>query len=211
LTTDAFRLVMGVTFIVVALAGCAGGGGDPASPAPVFAQAIEEARAGGASQAQIDLLERLAEKGSVELDDVREALAGTYECLDAAGISHSEEVVVDDAGVEIVRIDMRQPITRDVDAGIAVADACIEQHSMYVQDLYVQQPSVVEIHDKHYATVVTPAFLECYEKFGLTPEEDRTDQERWSDAYDVIFASPGVRPGDPTLEGCLYEAMFLAP
>jgi len=197
--------------VAVVLTGCGGSGGDAATPAPVFARAIEEARAGSASQAQLDLLERLAEKGSVELDDVREALAGTYECLDAAGISHSEDVVVDDAGVEIIRLDMRQPVSRDLDAGMAISDACIEQHSMYVQDLYVEQPSVVEIHDEHYATVVTPAFLECYETYGVTPQEDRTDQERWSDAYDVIFASPGVRPGDPTLEGCLYEAMFLAP
>jgi hypothetical protein len=200
---------MGVTFIVVALAGCAGGGGDPAPPAPVFAHAIEEARAGGASQAQIDLLERLAEKGSVELDDVREALAGTYECLDAAGISHREDIRTDNAGVDFVTYDMRQPVTRDLNAGMAIADACAAQHSLFVENLYADQPSVVEIHEKHFATVVTPAFLECYETYGVPVPQDRTDMERWSDAYDVVAATPGVRPGDPTFAGCLYAAMTL--
>ena len=203
------RLCVAAAGVIVALTGCAGSGGDPASSAPVFAHAIEEARAGGASQAQIDLLERLAEKGSVELDDVREALEGTYECLDAAGISHREEIRTDNAGVDFVTYDMRQPVTRDLNAGMAIADACAEQHSLFVENLYAEQPSVVEIHEKHFATVVTPAFLECYSSYGIAVEKDRTDMERWGDAYDVVAATPGVRPGDPTFAGCLYAAMTL--
>ena len=123
------RLLVGAAIFVVALTGCAGSGADPASSAPVFAHAIEEARAGGASQAQIDLLERLAEKGSVELDDVREALEGTYECLDAAGISHSEVVQESQGGFPMITYAMSQPADMDMDTSMQLSDQCALTHS----------------------------------------------------------------------------------
>lgn len=165
------------------------------------------ARAGGASDVQIAILERLAEDGDVEIDDVREALEGTYACLDAAGISHTEEIQKDSAGVEYLVYDMRQPASLDQDAGIAISDECTNTHSRYVEDLYVYQPRVVAMEDEYRATVVVPALLACDESYGMAVDEGLTGAQRWDDAMAVVAASPGVRPGDATHAGCVYGVL----
>lgn len=202
---------MGVTFIVVALAGCAGGGGDPASPAPVFAHAIEEARAGGASQAQIDLLERLAEKGSVELDDVREALAGTYECLDDAGISHSEVIQENRGGFPMITYTMSQPADMDVDTAMRLSDQCALTHSAFVEQLYATQPQAVAAEEAYIEDLIVPRLDACNERWGMPTDTELSAVQRWDEAIRLVNDQQGVRPGDPSYAGCVYEALLLAP
>ena len=205
------RMTVATVIMTVALTGCAGSGGDPASSAPVFAHAIEEARAGGASQAQIDLLERLAEKGSVELDDVREALAGTYECLDAAGISHSEVVQESQGGFPMITYAMSQPADMGMDTAMRLSDQCALTHSAFVEQLYATQPQAVAAEEAYIEDVIMPILDSCNERYGMLTDIERSAIQRWDDAVRLVNDQPGVRPGDPSYAGCVYEAMFLAP
>lgn len=193
--------------MIAMLTACSSGTESGEPVAPVFANALEQARTGGASDAQIAILERLADEGDVEIDDVREALEGTYECLDAAGISHTEEIQTTSAGVHYVVYDMRAPMSLGADAGAQISDECANTHSRFVEDLFFAQPQVVAVEDEYKAQVVVPALGECYKSYDMPFEEDLTDDQRWADAFDIVTGSPGVRPGDPTFEGCLYDVM----
>ncbi len=211
MTTDTLRLRVGAAIFVVALTGCAESGGDPASSAPVFAHAIEEARAGGASQAQIDLLERLAKKGAVELDDVREALAGTYECLDDAGISHSEVIQENRGGFPMITYAMSQTADMDVDTAMRLSDQCAITHSAFVEQLYATQPQAVAAEEAYIEDLIVPRLDACNERWGMPPDTELSAIQRWDNAIRLVNDQPGVRPGDPSYAGCVYEAMLLAP
>jgi|GEM_PF-1798312 len=204
------RLLVGAAIFVVALTGCAGSGADPASSAPVFAHAIEEARAGGASQAQIDLLERLAEKGSVELDDVREALAGTYECLDAAGISHSEVVQEHHGGFPVIAYAMSQPADMGMDTAVRLSDLCALTHSSFVEQLYATQPQAVAAEEAYIEDVIMPRLDACNELWGMPTDTELSAIQRWDNAIRLVNDQPGSRPGDPSYAGCVYGVMTSA-
>jgi hypothetical protein len=205
------RTTVATVIMTVALTGCSGGGGDPASSAPVFAHAIEEARAGGASQAQIDLLERLAKKGAVELDDVREALAGTYECLDAAGISHSEVIQENRGGFPMITYTMSQTADMDVDTAMRLSDQCALTHSAFVEQLYATQPQAVAAEEAYIEDVIVPRLDACNERWGMPTDTELSAVQRWDEAIRLVNDQQGVRPGDPSYAGCVYEALLLAP
>lgn len=193
--------------ILATLTACSDGTASAEPVEPVFASAVQEAQAAGASDTQIAILERLSKEGKVEIDDVREALEGTYACLDAAGISHTEEIQANSAGVQYVVYDMRAPVGLGADAGAAISDECANTHSRFVEDLYFMQPQVVAMQDEYQATVVVPALVACYEEYDMALDEDLTNDQRWDDAFFIVTGSPGVRPGDPTFAGCLYDVM----
>lgn len=193
--------------LVLALAACARDQAESLTVAPVFAEAVERAREGGASDAQTAQLEQLAEEGEVTLADVRIALVGTYACLDEAGISHTEEVITDRSGYEYISYNMRQPASLDPDAGMAVSDACTNLHSRYVEELYLSQPRIVAVAEEYERTVVLPQLLACYETYEAPIENDLTPSQTWDEALYVVQESTGVKPGDPTLAGCLLGVM----
>ena len=206
LTTSVSKLAVSVA-VLAALTACSSNSSRTEATPSVFEVAIVDARAGGASEAQIALLERLAEVGNVEIDDVREALEGTYACLDAAGILHTEEIQSDASGLEYVVYFMQTPVSADQEAAVAISDECTNANSRYVEDLYHEQPRAVALEDKYMETVVVPAFIECDKSYGVPVDEDATGAQRWDDAMAVVAASPGVKPGDPTHAGCVYGVL----
>ncbi len=193
--------------ILATLTACSDGTASAEPVEPVFANAIEKARAGGASDTQISILERLADEGQVDIGDVQEALEGTYACLDAAGISHTEAIETDIAGVQYVVYDMRAPASLGADTGAAISDECANTHSRFVEDLYMMQPQVVAMQDEYRSTVIVPALVACYQEYDVALEDDLTADQRWDDAFFIVTDTPGVRPGDPTFAGCLYDLM----
>lgn len=174
---------------------------------PVFAELVEDARAQGVSNDQLEILERAVERGSVRLADVREAVESTQECHAAAGIDFSAYVEQDRTGIEFVRYDMRVPSGADTQAAMAVSDECIREHSEFVEVAYAMQPRVVEAEERYLGDVMVPVIIACYDEYGVPYDENLGPWEQWDEAFWVIADDPESRPGDRTVAGCLKEAL----
>lgn len=166
-----------------------------------FASAIEEARASGADDTQIALLDRTGRAGEITLDDLREAVEGTFKCLDAAGISYREYLEVEAWGQSVLRYDMSVPAGRDVEAAVMVADECALRYSTYVERLYVSQPVAVAMQDEYRNNVVRPHLMKCLDEHGIAYDDEATVGELSDTA---LYASAG-EDGNQELKLCVMS------
>ena len=150
--------------------------------APVFAAAVEAAIAAGVDPTQIEILTRVADAGVVTVQDVREALESTYQCLDDAGISHTEEMKTTAWGFDVVSYSMTVPPGTDVEAAVAVSDECTEKHSGFVERLYVNQPSYVEGADRYRNETILPGVRACMDAAGAPYDPEAGFDDTWDAA-----------------------------
>jgi hypothetical protein len=139
-----------------------------AAPGP-FQVVVETAREGGASSSQLELLLAADAAGEVTFEQLRAAVDATFACLDSAGIQHSENVT-------------QGPLPQltysfaSADGSSAVADSCINSHSMYVEWAYQTQPSAQELVDAAFDKK-RDEIVACLRQMGIEIDDDASVDE----------------------------------
>lgn len=186
--------------VVLVLAGCTPSGlqesagvGSQGDVESAFEQAIQAAEAGGASESQVDILRNAAERGEITLTDLKDALAATYACLEAADISYQEVVTEEPWGMTVASYEMRVPTGRDVEAAAATSDECARLHSGFVEQFYVNQPKAVALFDEYRNTVVKPQIEACLDTHQIPYDSEAGFDEVWDTFFHAAMGESGNR------------------
>lgn len=170
------RTVAAVIAAGAILTGCSGTAltTTPSPPGEDFAalaqSALEDARASGATEAQLALIERAVALGEVTFADVDEAVQGTFACFESAGVRYQVLAPRNDQGV------LYPSYTFEGGDKTAAADECIHTNSDFVEVLYMRQPIATEARDAAFAAAM-PALVECLRGLGHELDEDITADE----------------------------------
>jgi hypothetical protein len=160
---------------------------------------IALANASGVDESQVLILESANEHGEVSFEQLREAVANTYKCLDEHGIQHTETIVATPWGSENIRYDMRVPSTADSEIAIALADECTRRFSGAVEALYSSQPIEVARQEKWRTDFVAPALRACLDSAGVPYEPDAD----FAELNDAALAAAAGASGNRALKECV--------
>lgn len=189
--------------LVAAMLGCvilAGCDSEPATQAEpesfdtLVASAIDEAKAGGAGEAQLAILERSQSEGEVSLEDARAATRAAVDCINAAGSSATYEEATGKSGLIVPG----HSSLANTDEQLALADKCDAQEYWWVFMVYTSQPTSQGLQDAYLEQQV-PLVRSCLEKNGHAAPSDATTIEVLRQATDVKTESDGA-------VDCLAEA-----
>ena len=199
-----FRVAALTAAALAALAGC---GSNPATThGPLdgtemtfhdsVVRAIDEAKAEGADDAQLAILDATLASGEVTLEDARRALDDYGACLEGAGLALVGVNVVDDAGFMTLDYSVR-----GAGEDTSVMDACYAKTFQWVDMLYRGQPAAIEARDATFDAAL-PALIECLQAGGVPVDADAPADE----VKQVMIAfmrehmpkagDPGVTEGD---------------
>lgn len=154
------------------LAGCAASpavSSDPATAtfAEIAQGALADAKANGATDEQISIIEEIVANGEVTYELVQAAVEATYACFDAAGIRY-------DVLAPRMKGDIAYPqYAFEGDGGSEVADACIHANSDYVEALYARQPAAIAASEQEFLLRM-PALIDCLKDLGYDIPADAT-------------------------------------
>lgn len=158
--------------------------------------AIEEATEGGASDAQIAILEKTRETGEVTFEDAKAAMVRTVECFADVGIDATYKEEQDSRSVTLPSFTAVVTDEPDYDEPL---DPCDTQESFWVNMLYLTQPSALEAMTQQYAPLV-PAIKECLAREGV--EFDETTENFW----DLVEPSQSLFLESGQQVDCMAEA-----
>lgn len=173
---------------LIAIGGCAQ---EPASTEEdsTGAQAvIAEARAGGASEEQIAILE----KGEIpSFEDYEAAVARSLACIRDAGI-HTQAPQEVEQGVTKLAYGygISSPGRTDAQTD-EIAQACISEHSLWVEMAWMDQPLSREWADEQRESE-RPTLVACLEAFGVTVDESLTTAEVDQLFHELLVAEGGA-------------------
>ncbi len=147
------------------------------SPAPAgnaFADRVEaalaDATAADATPAQIQAIRAAGQDGSVNLETVASAIAGTFDCFDAAGVHYESKGSHVDGGVTYIDYVYEAGNVEEL------AEACVNQNSYYIEMLYALQPSTIDAADAAFVAAM-PQLVECLRGLGVALDDDVTADE----------------------------------
>ena len=134
--------------IAVALVACSAPDGvDTSQLTEVQRATIESAVAAGADAAQLQILIGSFEDGEVTFAALDAATSATFECFEAAGIPYSPRVVSVGADVKNIEYTFSAVPALGNDESLALADACMLAHSLFVEGAYQTQPRYIAAQD----------------------------------------------------------------
>jgi hypothetical protein len=193
-------LVLGGT-LVLAVSGC--GTPEPA-PGPSnfaeYAQAVlDDARASGASEAQLAILERAVATGEISFEDASVANDATIECLVDAGFTVSAQVDETVPGFPVPGFTAGRPTSMTEDQGDASLSSCESRENFFVNMMYQTQPAADEAKWANFERVKTE-FIACLQDAGLSVPGDATNDELVDLALDLAFDESSPNPVN-----CLHE------
>lgn len=177
--------------VLAAFASTACSGGEaPAPSKDGFAQHVRqilaEARAGGADDEQVALLERAEELGIVSYEDARVAATSALECMAGRGVTGEMKdmhlpngVTIPAYAVKAEREDAQQ-----------IMDDCSLQHDFWVNKLYQLQPSSMEANDA-YIDAQRPVILACLADAGY-PLAGDVSRDQLMDTADTALHESGA-------------------
>jgi hypothetical protein len=145
----------------------------PQSNVEVIQQAIKDARAGGASEHQIEILEHALGVGEVTYDDLDSLLGDLEACYDAAGLTYNvlpAWEVSPNSGIFLPDYQIRVPADDEGEVYL-VAEKCEFENLLYAEGAYMSQPAVVHANNGAWDT---PAVRACLSERGYTVDEDVT-------------------------------------
>jgi len=167
-------VVLGLAFI---LGGCAAAEvqqGDNLGDFDVrVADALEEARSGGASEAQLAIVEQAGKEGSVTFEDAKVAVSSAISCMAAAGIAATYEEDALRNGVVIPGFTVK--VSEDPALSNA-ADVCEYSESYWVNKLYQTQPSAIDAN-LAFIEKQAPVIRQCLEDAGYDTDPDATGMD----------------------------------
>jgi len=162
--------------LVLAIAGCSGVAPVP-DPSPSVEEfralalsALEDAKADGANEQQLELIEQAANLGSVSFETVQSAVDATFACFESAGIRYEVLPPRVESGISY------PDYAFEGGESTAVADACVHANSEFVEVLYMRQPAAVEASDSAFEAGM-PVLITCLRGLGYELEDDITADE----------------------------------
>jgi len=181
---------MGLGALVVAvlagvvLAGCteATVPTEPESFADQIAAAIQEAEAGGASDAQLAILRTAQSEGEISIEDARAATRAAVECVNDAGSSAFYGEHTEGSGLVVPWYSS----LADTSEQMAIADACDQREDFWVNMIYQTQPTSQAVNDAFLEQQV-PLVRSCLEQNGYTVDPGATTREVLHQAFDVMM------------------------
>ncbi|MCJ7827043.1 MAG: hypothetical protein MUP36_02235 [Demequinaceae bacterium] len=143
--------------------------------------------------------------GEVTFEQLAYAVGATFQCFDDAGVVYRTVEAYEDALMPEYPYEFQGP-----PEGNPVADACIDENSIYVEHAYSIQPQVIELQDvrieEHRDEIIA-----CYLEIGIEISEDATADEirqaRFSLTEDEYWALH--ESGRPTPGECVINATRL--
>ncbi len=146
-------------------------------------QAVEEAIAAGASEAQIAILERAATDGGVTFEDAKIAATAAMSCMADQGVTATYQEMALPNGVTIPAYVVNSEKSDGTDATDAM-DQCERAESFWVNMLFQVQPTSVEANlafiDKQ-----APVIRKCLEDAGYDTDPGATGMELVLQSTDV--------------------------
>lgn len=154
----------GILFVALfAVVGCASESNNPETTefSEMVATALEEARAGGASEDQLEILERARDRGHVTYEQTRAAVAATLECTSAQGVVGTFNEINQANGINLpaYEVDASPPNAAQV------LEGCETLESFWVWYLYQVQPVAIEANDD-YIESRRSDILACFDRAG---------------------------------------------
>ncbi len=166
---------------------------DPAD----FAALIGEAQSAGASDAQLEVLERAQREGSLPFEDLETLVEEALGCFDAAGI----EYVVLPPRYTYTGVLVPDFATYDnesmADGGEAVVFQCSLDSYVFAFAAYESQPAVQEAaHDQFLQK--RDALIDCLRTHGYSVDDDATRAEvegfLTEDGMSLVFNNESLTP-----------------
>lgn len=179
--------LLAVAALCVSVAGCEASNSSASEPedfTDIVAAAIAEAKEGGASDAQLALLEGAQARGELSLQDAREAARSAVECVDSAGFDGIYAEETKPSGLVVPWF--TSPV--DTSEQMAVYDACSQQEYWWVFTVYAMQPTSQALQDAYLEKQV-PLVKACLQENGFDVAPDATTIDILRQARDVNSAS----------------------
>ncbi len=177
---------------LIAVAGCASpqpsfsGPLDQESPFAERAQrAVDEARAAGASDAQLAILQAAVDTGEITFADAKGAVLAFVDCVNGAG--GSAQYVLDDHGAFLLPT-YSVYVGDDGDPDLGVPGECERREDFWVNLLYQTQPSAVEAGNADFDKK-SPALIACLRDNGVAIEDDASRDELQRAGIDLLVSS----------------------
>ena len=192
------RAVAGVAGVLVVLAGCTSEDVARAEAQGEFDRMIDgmiqEAEAGGAGEAQLEILRNAKVDGVVSIEDARTVANAMISCVEAAG---SEAFITDQtmqSGVVLPAYNWKS----DTPEQAAIGDACDTQEAFWVNGAYQMQPASIALNDA-YLDKQLPLVRACLEREGYAADPEATTHE-------VLRQALQVKTDTASAVDCLAEA-----
>lgn len=157
---------------------------EPIDPTPGFdqqaAEVLEHAEQGGASAAQLEIIEQAIAEGEMSLEGARAAAHAVVDCIGQAGTPATYVERTTGAGLVIP---VGAALANTVEEQ-AIVDACMTQENFWVDYLYQTQPSSVALQEAFVAQQV-PLVRACLEDYGTEVPDELSNREVLLLAVDV--------------------------
>lgn len=151
---------------------------------------LEDARAGGAGQRQIEVLEAARAAGALEYETVVDLTHDTFACFEAAGIDYQEYPGEERVpGWTIVRYSFSAEAPGLTEPQVmALADACMAEHSMFAEFVLQDAALHQEVRDERMRAEL-PTILACLADNGVQVDADATLDEVRLAALELLNAT----------------------
>lgn len=150
------------------------------APAPGI---LEEARAAGASEEQLAVLER----GEVSFAEYERALNAAFECMRSHGLEVLADPPSDRSGIMLITYAWGAGTASQTQAQ-QLGDGCLEEHSFFLEQLYQTQPSTVEAVEAAYEGKRSQ-IVSCIRDNGGTIDDDADRMSAQTAAWAVLDSS----------------------
>lgn len=155
---------------------------------------INEAEAGGAGEAQLELLRSAREAGVVSVDDVRTAALAMVACVEAAGSEAFIDDVTSPAGLVRPGVNSLANTPEQMD----IASRCDDQEHFWIDGAFQMQPTSIAKTDA-YLVRQEPVLRECLDRAGYAVDAQ-------AGAHEVARRALEVRDQTGGSVDCLAEA-----
>ena|SRR6478609_917817 len=161
---------------------------------------LDKARAGGASQEQLDALIAARAAGRIDIEQVREAMAATARCLEVSGFTVSLSDGVKPSGYVQPQYVAAFPADLTTAQADALVESCDNKNSFWLSAAYQMQP---EARDQLGAYVMSrePQLRQCLADHGYSTDPKATGWELAQQALQVFSDAHGDNAVD-----CLSDA-----
>lgn len=184
-------LTAGMVVAIALCAGCAGQASEENVPGGPFAEALAEAREGGAGPDQLADLEAAAQAQGVSIEMAREAARRAVACMTDAGLSAAYVESTTNSGLVIPSYRVEVSATSTVESdGDAQISACDVREAFWINQLQQTQPTSVQMNEE-YANQQEPVLRACLARNGIATEPDATGADLAQESLEVIRESDG--------------------
>lgn len=178
--------------------------GDSSAPAgassfdEVMSHALDDSVDGGASDAQVSLLQDARDNGELTLEQAREAARATVSCLEGLGFTAevTEETVPAGLVVPGYRVQTDHGPSDDGadDPAFAASEQCERRESFWVNQVYQTQPTSIQASVDYINDTLAPELRACLESEGFDVDDDAAGVDMVRQAMNLQVEQGAVLP-----------------